>query len=363
MNREISGLNWLRGIAAILVLLSHARSFFFVDLKNYSDTPTILTKFFYLISGLGHPSVIIFFVLSGFLVAGSIERQWQENNFDIKNYLVTRIIRLWVVLIPCLLITFVLDHIGYYLFNPDFYLGNINKLINSAPPNPVNWSFLVFLGNILFLQTIYVPTYGSNGPFWSLAYEFWYYILFPILFYITKTKKYILFFLLICISIFIGYNVLILFPIWLFGFLSHRLKNKKLFFELKNNILISITLCILGLIVLISCKIFNINNLLGDYIIGGITMIIILALHNQFFEYGKNFSNFISKISYSLYLVHFPILTLISSISNNYRSNTIEHGLPIFILSIVLSISSAWLVWYFFERNTPSIKKYIMKKI
>jgi peptidoglycan/LPS O-acetylase OafA/YrhL len=39
----------------------------------------------------------------------------------------------------------------------------------------------VFLGNALFLQTIFVPAFGSNSPLWSLANEFWYYMLFPAL--------------------------------------------------------------------------------------------------------------------------------------------------------------------------------------
>jgi hypothetical protein len=34
--------------------------------------------------------------------------------------------------------------------------------------------------NAFFLQTIAGPTFGSNGPLWSLAYEWWYYVLFPL---------------------------------------------------------------------------------------------------------------------------------------------------------------------------------------
>ena len=39
---------------------------------------------------------------------------------------------------------------------------------------------LAFLGSMAFLQTIYIPTFGSNGPMWSLSNEFWYYIVFPL---------------------------------------------------------------------------------------------------------------------------------------------------------------------------------------
>jgi peptidoglycan/LPS O-acetylase OafA/YrhL len=38
--------------------------------------------------------------------------------------------------------------------------------------------FSTFVGNLLQLQTIVVSSLGSNGPLWSLANEWWYYVLF-----------------------------------------------------------------------------------------------------------------------------------------------------------------------------------------
>src|SRR4029453_13195613 len=37
------------------------------------------------------------------------------------------------------------------------------------------------LGNAAFLQHAWVPALGTDTPLWSLAYEFWYYALFPCL--------------------------------------------------------------------------------------------------------------------------------------------------------------------------------------
>src|SRR6185369_2558000 len=42
-------------------------------------------------------------------------------------------------------------------------------------------NLLVALANAVFLQTIAAPTFGSDAPLWSLAYEFWYYVMFPLL--------------------------------------------------------------------------------------------------------------------------------------------------------------------------------------
>jgi peptidoglycan/LPS O-acetylase OafA/YrhL len=43
-----------------------------------------------------------------------------------------------------------------------------------------NYTATTFVGNLAFLQTIAVPIFGTNGPMWSLANEFWYYLIFPL---------------------------------------------------------------------------------------------------------------------------------------------------------------------------------------
>jgi len=37
------------------------------------------------------------------------------------------------------------------------------------------------LENLGFVQTVSVPVYGTNGPLWSLANEFWYYVMFSLI--------------------------------------------------------------------------------------------------------------------------------------------------------------------------------------
>ena len=95
-------LDLVRGLAAFLVVISHARNLLFVD---YSDLPAhpLWTTVFYTITRAGHQSVVIFFVLSGYLVGGSVLRTVERRTWSWTSYLTHRLVRLWVVLLPGLL--------------------------------------------------------------------------------------------------------------------------------------------------------------------------------------------------------------------------------------------------------------------
>jgi hypothetical protein len=79
VNHRLVHLDCLRGLAALLVVVEHLRAFLFVPFPQVVS-PGVITKAFYLVTGLGHQAVMIFFVLSGFLVGGgrSSHRDWMR---------------------------------------------------------------------------------------------------------------------------------------------------------------------------------------------------------------------------------------------------------------------------------------------
>ncbi len=218
-------LDFFRWFAAFLVLISHLRSIVFVDYHDVQNH-NIFIKFFYFITGFGHQAVIIFFVLSGFLVGGSIINKLKTNNFSLKKYFINRFSRLYIVVPVALIVGYVLDKVGYLYFNQsglythEIYLTSVNYDI-STRLNP-----LIFISNFFMLQTIITPTFGSNSSLWSLANEFWYYILFPLIFLVLTVrenyKKVIALVSTIMLSFFIygvneHGNMLLYFSIWILG--------------------------------------------------------------------------------------------------------------------------------------------------
>ena len=163
------------------MVAEHARSLIFVD-YGHLQSPGVLAKGFYFLTGFGHEAVMVFFVISGYLVGGKVWSLYREWRFGWRRYLADRASRLYAVLFVALLLGAAMDWTGYLFFNKyglynQGYEGSI-AVLGAAPIERMG--LRDFLVNAFFLQTIVGPTLGSNGPLWSLAYEWWYYVLFPL---------------------------------------------------------------------------------------------------------------------------------------------------------------------------------------
>ncbi len=138
-----STFNLIRACAAIVVLVGHVRNQFYVNFQTL-EKPTILDKTAVFIGGLGHSAVIVFFVLSGFFISSSIFRMLEQNKWSWKKYLVARFSRLYTVLIPALMLTWLWDVLGHRMLGAEF---NSSYLQNDQGS--------IFFGNLFFLQKIY----------------------------------------------------------------------------------------------------------------------------------------------------------------------------------------------------------------
>ncbi len=210
-------LDMVRGAAALAVMLTHLRFLFFVDLGDAQNSNPLI-KLVYFVSGFGHYAVMAFFVLSGFLVGGSVLRARMDGEFNWGLYAVNRLTRLWIVLIPALLLGAIWDHLGLHLFGTSGVYGRLPGVPSLAP----RLSGSIMLGNMFFLQGITTVTYGSNGPLWSLSYEFWYYVLFPLIvlaYPAEKVGKSTVLYSVAALMViyFVGETISLYFLIWLLG--------------------------------------------------------------------------------------------------------------------------------------------------
>jgi peptidoglycan/LPS O-acetylase OafA/YrhL len=307
-------LDLIRGSAALIVLLCHLRSLFFVDFPEVAGSFKPLLKPVYLASNWGHYAVMIFFVLSGFLVGGTVLRGWIERKFSWSLYATNRLARLWVVLIPALLLGAIWDHSRIHFFGTLGIYGLPPGSVDKFAVSPV--AGRVMLGNALFVQGILTTNFGSNGALWSLSYEFWYYVLFPLILlalprrngigngltvvYVTATFMVVLF---------IGQPIRNYFLIWLLGAAINLLPETS---GLRADVWIG-TAVVALLSVLAAVGPPSLEGYLpADIAVGVATAFLIYALLQG---RGRSTEGLYSSavrtlaaFSYTLYVVHLPLL-------------------------------------------------------
>jgi peptidoglycan/LPS O-acetylase OafA/YrhL len=189
-------LDGLRGLAAFYVMVGHARWLlwegysegFFKHPQDYTWGGKALVYAFSLFK-YGHEAVLFFFVLSGFVIHLRYSRKLVgpaagNARFDWGAFVWRRARRLYPPLLVAIGLTFVLDRLGQTMAYGIYSQGALYQTINS---NIVpNHQGLTLLGNLAFLMQTYVPAFGTDGPLWSLKFEWWFYMLYPVFWWITK---------------------------------------------------------------------------------------------------------------------------------------------------------------------------------
>ncbi|HEX2917399.1 MAG TPA: acyltransferase, partial [Edaphobacter sp.] len=350
-------LDFIRGLAAVLVLISHWKILYFVDYPDISSH-RVFFALPYVLASAGHQAVLIFFVLSGYLIGGSIFRSIERGTWSWKTYLTNRLVRLWVVLIPGLILGGLLDWTG-------LHLGWTHAIYSAPSPKTHNLNIVyslaphVFLGNIAFLQTVFVPTFGSNGSLWSLANEFWYYLLFPLLWLATThnsatpvsaLRRITYLCLFLGMAWFVRSSLLELFPVWLAGTVLARMPPPT--FGKKT---MAICALVYFILLMLSTKVHVLPSLAQDYALGIVTFFFlwsVLSAREQATDSAfTQFSRNISRFSYTLYVVHMPALLFLTALFAGYRlwspTDIRHHLMALGILAVVLLY--AWIVAMFTE--------------
>ncbi len=363
-------LDLIRGCSALLVCLGHLRNAILVDYSELVHS-NIAIKAFYALTSFGHQAVMVFFVLSGYFVGGAVLRTGAK--FSWGSYLASRLTRLWVVLIPCLFITWGVGQI--FVHYAPAVLAGVNSDFWHSGPKPGEYSadFSTLLANIFFMQTIVSPVFGLNSPLWSLANEFWYYMLFPLLATVVgfvgsgknQARIVALVFAMIvawCLPIEMLYGFLI----WMMGVAVYYLQPtiKKFNQNTMGTLLLAaLVLFILALTYSKSINHTHIMPLMSDFLIGLTFAFLCLILTKQPFPKRRlpwfaQGSLYLSEVSYSLYLSHFPMVVLIASLA--YQSQKSEPTALVFaqfFVWILLLLGLAVALWWLFESRTTFVRK------
>ena len=305
----------------------------------------------------GFIGVDIFFVISGFLITKNIIKLVDGNAFSFSEFYFRRIRRL----IPALLVTIAITFIAsYYILSPED-MGSLSGSVVYA---------IVGASNIYFwLQSGYFDSFASLKPLlhtWSLGVEIQFYFLWPVFLWLTckfikknqpRTIIVVLFVLISCaISILQSFNetttAFFLTPYRMHEFAIGALA---FFFHVPNKNIAKNILYSIGVFsVLLSVLTFNITAIVfpGYMVlipcIGAALMIISGGDSKLSVITNNKAAAHIGEISYSLYLVHWPIFVLTSYIVifplNNFQ----------IIGGIAATIICAYVLYYLVETRFRS---------
>lgn len=139
-----------RGLAAIYVVLHHSR-----QMLPHVIQPLLL---------FGQEAVILFFLLSGFVIHYNYSI---KQGFDRKDFLWKRFVRIYPIFIFVMILSMVLNV--------------------AAGSRQAHMDTLTFFYNLIGLQDsqlqkpgIGYATFGDNDPLWSLGYEVWFYLFYAL---------------------------------------------------------------------------------------------------------------------------------------------------------------------------------------
>jgi peptidoglycan/LPS O-acetylase OafA/YrhL len=367
-------LDAVRALAALAVMFGHCRGFYFVDYSNIDPAKAIpIIKAIYAVTGFGHQAVMIFFVLSGFFISSSILRSLERRTWCWRDYMIDRGARLYMVLIPGLFLGLAWDLAGITFFN--------RSGIYSAPLVPFGYGIPVerlgpatFIGNLLFLQTRFTTVFGSNGPLWSLFNEFWYYILFPALIaMIVSVRRCAIrsamgYILLAALTAWILGSQLIGFVVWLSGGVVALTLHSFRFSDSSRRIA---GLYATGVGAFFCICLFAAHagsQRLGSDLAVGLSFSLflhgLLQVQLPMGGFGLTLSKTFAGFSYSLYVLHFPMLLFIRAkwlptIRWQPDSMHLAYGLGISACTLLYAFAVARMT----ERNTPALRTWLRNRL
>lgn len=301
LSRESSSLlDFVRGGAAQLVVVGHGISF--TGIAPYLKQPNF--------PWMQNIAVLIFFILSGFLITCSLVGKAKNDDYQYFNYVVDRSARIYTTFFPALIFVLCIDFLSIFLDGSEYGYWSA-------------FDVKTFVGNVFLLQDfpgLPVTSFGSARPFWTLAIEWWIYLFVGAVFFFTfKKKRFILLACVVIFSVVPLYNLLGgrgngLFSYWLFGSIIYFLWRSRLIDRLSTKVKVGLLVSVSSLAVLrVMDTLVEYEPVFAFLLAVNILLMIDLAPQlrwNRRFSFG---ARFFAGYSYTLYLVHYSIYDFLVS--------------------------------------------------
>ncbi len=335
---HLKGLNGIRTIAAVCVVLSHLR----VLLPEF---PVIQGNSF----DMTNYAVTMFFTLSGFLITYLLFMEKKKKEISIKNFYIRRILRIWPLYFTYLALAF----ITIYIYEP-------GKLPGALP------YYLFFAANVPSIFNTHLP---HLAQYWSLGVEEQFYIFWPWLMKRSRNALKALIIFTVCFFLLVlfshitnvewnGISLLRVLEINRFECMSIGgiaallcLQRHDLFIKTVTHPFTQV-ICWLSLLLMFVNKFhipyFPDNGLVALVTCGLIVNLsfnkkTLISLENRFFD-------LLGKVSYGIYIIHPVVIFYYGMLLEKINTGTAGKLLLVYGGVLLLTVLFAWLSYELLEK-------------
>ena len=281
----------IRAVAALAVLGGHAHVIFAAQ----PDPAQWAQQY----------GVVVFFLLSGFLISRTLHRRLADPQSTFLDYAIDRWSRIYSGYLPAILLIVVIDYVA-----TSGTAGVFQETVE-------RYTVPLFFANLFMLQAPAVTLpFGSAAPFWSVAIEFWIYMFVGLLAFTRRDG--VSLFLIVAIGLAgiipvqsLTDNNLVLMP-WLLGAAAERLLATGWFDRIPRLLIGTAGVAALFYLTQKS-KVYEFTSFFGAAVVFASLVIL--------FERTTRFSAaaaWLASWSYSLYLLHHSILLLVAKEYNGH---------------------------------------------
>jgi peptidoglycan/LPS O-acetylase OafA/YrhL len=346
-----TNLDHLRWMAAGMVVVQHCRG---LVLKDYSPAAGPAAKLLYALTGFSHQAVVIFFVISGYLVGGKALRMLKRGPEDgeARRFVVDRFSRIFIVLWPALALTAAIALLApdAAILRADAWAAGVPNVRAGSPPG--TWAAAALL-----LNEMVAPSVAWDGPLWSLAFEWTYYMIAAALLFVLAKRRtapglaivgYAL--ALVLLSAVTRGMILAMFPFWVAGALASQVRGLRLPW-----------LTIPLFLVALATSRVQVYPWPQDAFVAAATALLLADNWFREKEPAPRAGHALALFSFSLYAIHFPVVLLgIAFLQKaGLLASRMDPGAEAYAIVVAL-VAFAYLVSWSFaqltERNTERLR-------
>ena len=353
MSGRFLGLDGLRGIAALAIVVFHIE-----QIKDFNRLPSLMEHGFFAHEG-GRIAVVLFFVLSGFLITCKlIDEQRSTERVRVGRFYLKRMLRIWPLYYATLLISAL--------------------LLDYTPKESTFWLCILIFPNVAHAT---IGGWVASPQIWSIGAEEQFYLAWP---WVVKwLKKHLIKMLL---AICIGMTILPYVTIFLieeFYYEAHRVNQVKTLFAATKFNLMALggilawlqihkpnwsdwmrTKIASVLIVGVPFALWFTGvrfGLFNDEVFGLLFGILIVhaAIHGGGGRLLNNRPvNYLGKVSYGIYMYHYMFIILgLRFVPPVFFSSLIASNIVYYMIVFAFTLGTASLSYHLFENRFLRLKE------